>query len=51
MKDESKEAECSFYLFTLLPFYRFTFNIIKGMKDEGKEAECSFYLFTVLPLI
>ena len=33
-------------LFTLLPFYRFTFNIIKGMKDEGKEAECSFYPFT-----
>ena len=21
MKDEGKEAECSFYLFTLLPFY------------------------------
>ena len=41
MKDEGKEAECSFYLFT--------FNIIKGMKDEGKEAECSFYLFTLLP--
>ncbi|MGO5121899.1 hypothetical protein ACTQ53_06515 [Prevotella sp. Sow4_E9_plate] len=33
-------------LFTFLPFYLFTFNIIKGMKDEGKEAECSFYLFT-----
>ena len=49
MKDEGKEAECSFYLFTLLPFYLFTFNIIKGMKDEGKEAECSFYLFTLLP--
>ena len=25
MKDEGKEAECSFYLFTLLPFYLFTF--------------------------
>ena len=36
-------------LFTILPFYLFTFNIIKGMKDEGKEAECSFYLFTLLP--
>ena len=35
--------------FTFLPFYLFTFNIIKGMKDEGKEAECSFYLFTLLP--
>ena len=37
------------FLFTFLPFYLFTFNIIKGMKDEGKEAECSFYLFTLLP--
>ncbi len=44
MKDEGKEARTLF-----LPFYPFTFNIIKGMKDEGKEAECSFYLFTLLP--
>ena len=44
MKDEGKEARTLF-----LPFYLFTFNIIKGMKDEGKEAECSFYLFTLLP--
>ena len=36
-----------------LPFYLFTFNIIKGMKDEGKEARTlflPFYLFTFLPL-
>ena len=41
-------------LFTFLPFYRFTFNIIKGMKDEGKEARTlflPFYPFTFLPLI
>ena len=47
MKDEGKEAECSFYPFT------FNFNIIKGMKDEGKEARTlflPFYPFTFLPL-
>ena len=44
MKDEGKEAECSFYPFTFLPLI-----LYKGMKDEGKEAECSFYLFTLLP--
>ena len=47
------KAKKQIVLFTFLPFYLFTFNIIKGMKDEGKEARTlflPFYPFTFLPL-